>query len=396
MNKDWLTRLNPFWNNIDFRYTIRERKKYLKLLLNGDKLIKVLIGARRVGKTFLLYNLLNKLLDEKKNVFYLSGEALELEQIGLGEVLESVMKEREWKMNDEIHIIIDEVQEVKNWQKIIKLYYDYSNFRFYLSGSSSLVLNQQTTKLTGRFLSIPVMPLDYKEWLGFTGKKVVSQLSVEEYLYTGGYPEYVINHNDSYLREVVESTLYRDLLSYYGIRNPKLLEELLKYLTDKVSTPVSNMRVKNDLKVDDKTAAFYLKYLEEVYMIYPLYRIGGSYRKVRGGAPKYYFNDTGILRTLTVNSKIGLMAENAVFIKLLGSKKRDVFYDIQAGKETDFVERGGRRIEVKYRSDIEDDLEEINNNGQNTLVIVPDVKKIKNKERWENLELVSLGDFLMN
>lgn len=64
------------------------------------------------------------------------------------------------------------------------------------------------------------------------------------------------------------------------------------------------------------------------------------------------------------------------------------------GKEIDFVDKGRRRIEVKYRNDIEADLEEINDGGHNTLVIVPDAKKIKNKEKWENLELVSLGDFL--
>ncbi|PJC79694.1 hypothetical protein CO009_03875 [Candidatus Shapirobacteria bacterium CG_4_8_14_3_um_filter_35_11] len=394
MNNEWLLRINKFWLDNSFRFKAKDREKYLKLLEGKERLVRVLIGARRVGKTFVLYSLINKLLGKKKKVLYLSGELREMSFYDFGEVIEEALKIRKWKVTDEVYIFVDEVQEIKDWQKTIKLYYDYSKFKFFVTGSSSLVLNSQTSKLTGRFLTIPVMPLDYKEWLEFTGKNIVSQSSVEEYLYTGGYPEYVLNHNDSYLREVVESTLYRDLLSYYGIRNPELLEELMYYLADKITTPVSNLRVKVDLKVDNKTAAFYMKYLEEVYLLCPLYRMGGSYRKVKAGSPKYYFNDTGVLRIMSINQKIGYMAENAVFLKLYNDKSREYFYDSEKTIEIDFVSKDGRRIEVKYRSDIETDLDEINNNGHNTLVIVPDPKKIKNKEKWENLELVSLGEFL--
>jgi len=395
MNNEWLLRINKFWDDNGFRFKVKDRGKYLKLLEGKDRLIRVLVGARRVGKTFILYSLINKLLNNNKKVLYLSGELREMSIYGFTEVIEEALKIRKWKVTDEVYIFVDEIQEIKDWQKIIKLYYDYSKFKFFVTGSSSLVLNSQTSKLTGRFLTVPVMPLDYKEWMEFTGKKVVSQLSVEEYLYTGGYPEYVNNRNDSYLREVVESTLYRDLLSYYGIRNPELLEELMHYLADKITTPVSNLRVKADLKVDNKTAAFYMKYLEEVYLLCPLYRMGGSYRKVKAGSPKYYFNDTGVLRIMSINQKVGYMAENAVFLKLYSDKNREYFYDNEMGKEIDFVDKTGRRIEVKYRSDIEGDLDEINNNGHNTLVIVPDVKKIKNRGRWENLELVSLAEFLV-
>lgn len=396
MNTEWLLRINKFWDDNGFRFKVKDRDKYLKLLEGKERLVRVLVGARRVGKTFILYSLINKLLDKKKKLLYLSGELREVSVYGFGEVIEEVLKIRKWKITDEIYVFVDEIQEIKNWQKTIKFYYDYSKFKFFVTGSSSLVLNSQTSKLTGRFLTISVMPLDYKEWLVFTGKKTVSQLSVEEYLYMGGYPEYVLNQNDSYLREAVESTLYRDLLSYYGIRNPELLEELMHYLADKITTPVSATRVKTDLKVDDKTASFYLKYLEEVYLLCPMYRMGGSYRKVKAGSPKYYFNDTGVLRIMSINQKIGYMAENAVFLKLYNDKNREYFYDSEMGKEIDFVDKSGRRIEVKYRGDIEIDLEEINNSGHNTLVIVPDAKKIKNRERWDNLELVSLGEFLMN
>ena len=276
MNIEWLQRINKFWDDDSFRFKVKDREKYLKLLEGKERLIRVLVGARRVGKTFILYSMINKLLDKRKKVIYISGELREVSVYGFGEVIEEALKIRKWMVTDEVYVFVDDIQEIKNWQKTIKLYYDYSKFKFLVTGSSSLVLNSQTSKLTGRFLTIPVMPLEYREWLEFTDKKVVSQSSVEEYLYTGGYPEYVISRNGNYLREVVESTLYRDLLSYYGIRNPELLEELMHYLADKITTPVSNLRVKADLKVDNKTASFYLKYLEEVYLLWPLYRKCGA------------------------------------------------------------------------------------------------------------------------
>jgi uncharacterized protein len=395
MKTEWLERLNLFWIDKSFRYKTRDRESYLEKMGGGERLIKVLVGARRVGKTYLLYSLINKLLDKRKKILYLSGEMREMEECGLRRVLEEVMEFKKWTVDDEVNVFIDEVQEIKDWQKTVKFYYDYSKFKFFLTGSSSLVLNQQTEKLTGRLLTIKITPLNYREWLDF--REITPNIHrqwVEEYLWTGGYPEYVLTKNDDYLREVVKSTLYRDLLSYYGIRNPKLLEELLRYMADKVTTPVSNLRVKGDLKVDNKTAGFYLKYLEEVYLLEPLYREGGSYRRVRATNPKYYFNDTGVLRLMSLNPKLGYLAENAVFLSLTNDGS-EMFYDMSIGRETDFVDKEGRRIEVKYRTEMEKELEEINARGGDVLVVVPEVSLLKNANKLENIELVGLGEFLM-
>lgn len=79
---------------------------------------------------------------------------------------------------------------------------------------------------------------------------------------TGGYPEYVRSRDQDYLQQTIESTLYRDLLSLHGIRNPVLLKDLLRLLCDKITTPVSANRISQDLKIDIKTAQFYLQYLQ--------------------------------------------------------------------------------------------------------------------------------------
>src|SRR5690606_31405830 len=120
----------------------------------------------------------------------------------------------------------------------------------------------------------------------------------------------------------------RDLLNVYGIRNPKFLGQLLYYLADKVTTPVSPVRISKDLNVTDETAKFYLQYLQDVYLIYPVYKYGYSNKITRGSLPKYYFSDTGILNIRSINKKIRLFAENAVYLHLRRLNSRKEFTDI--------------------------------------------------------------------
>jgi hypothetical protein len=130
--------------------------------------------------------------------------------------------------------------------------------------------------------------------------------------------------------------------------------------------------VAKDLKIDIKTAQFYLQYLQDVFLIYPLYREGRSHKKVKGFSPKYYINDTGLLRLYSKTVREGHLAENAVFIELsrrAHQERREICYRItEKGEEVDFVD-GDKLFDVKmgelpvdYREDVTYVVKKINKN----------------------------------
>ena len=375
---DILKQTNPWWDNENFTFNLLEREEYLSNIMDRkDRLIQILIGARRVGKTFILKSVINHLLLEgakEKNVLYISCDAREVRDLGIKRVIDIYIKQFKINLKQRIYIFLDEVQEVKDWQSDVKYFYDNLSIQFYLTGSSSLILSSKTSKLTGRFILHQVLPLSFKEYLLFTNTKIIkdkknNEKILEEYLQTGGYPEYVLLKNRQYLMDAIESTLYRELLEVYGIRKPKLLRTLIEYLSDKVTNYVSANKIRQDLKVDDKTAAFYLQYLQDIYLLYPVYKYGRSYKISKNSIPKYYFNDTGILNVFSLYPKIGQLTENVVFLHLLRKSRSkqslNIFYDVINNIEIDFRAQN-QLYEVKFRDGEDNNLEKyqlINNDN---------------------------------
>ena len=279
MIKDEIIQLNPWWENgYKNRKTISRFGYVDKLMGNKTKLIQLITGARRVGKTYILKEIIGRLIEKEnpKSILYIMAK---LPNISGREVMEILDEYKQIFKTKKLpkYLFLDEVQDLKNWQTQIKYLYDNYSMKIFVTGSSSLVLTKETSKLTGRFILTHVYPLSFAEFKLFR-----KTAKVDEYLNIGGYPEYVISGQREVLMDTIEGILYRDLLSYYGIRNPVMLKDLLQLLCDKISTPVSDKLVAKDLKIDIKTAQFYLQYLQDVFLIYPLYREGRSHKKVKG------------------------------------------------------------------------------------------------------------------
>ncbi len=363
---DFLHLTNPWWDNDGFRFAVTDRPDYLKFLTLENKLICSLVGARRVGKTSLLFSLINHFLDRgisQRKIIYLNSDIREVQELGVRNALEHIAKVLKTSFEDQLIVLIDEIQELQDWQKELKLFYDSTNIKFYISGSSGTLLAQKTSKLTGRFSLHRIFPLSLKEYISFKNLQVSQKnrsAIIEEYLKQGGYPEKVDQFMPGYLKEVVDSTLYRDLLEAYGIRQPSVLEDILRLLADKITTPVSSNRIAKDLKIDNERASNYLNYLQAVYLIYPLYRRAGSNRRSRNHPPKYYFNDPGIASALSIRTRSGHLLENAVFIELLRRQrsradKINLFFEVIEGQEYDFSD-GEQLYEVKAELENEDEL----------------------------------------
>jgi hypothetical protein len=406
---DFIKSINPWWERKSFRFKVITRKDYLNNVVErGDKLIDIFIGARRVGKTSIMETIINHLLKkdiDPKNIIFISAEIREVKEKGIKEIIDVVTKENKKDyFKETLHIFIDEVQEIDEWQNDIKLLYDNSKIKFYLSGSSSLILNSKTSKLTGRYFLQKVLPLSFSEFLKFTKQSIgnvqkKNQSILNSYIDLGGYPEYVLNRNQSYLRQSIESTLYRDLLAVYGIRNPKILEALLEFLADKITTPVSANRIKNDLKIDDKTAKFYLQYLQDVYLIYPVYRIGPSNKISLTSPPKYYLNDTGVLNILGIQPRIGHLVENMIFLKFLQAQNKvefpKIYYNVIETHEIDFY-FNKKNYEVKGYNEINDyNFEKYSLNDTEITIILPDENLNKDLYYSPNILYQGIIKFLL-
>jgi predicted AAA+ superfamily ATPase len=383
-----LEKLNPWWDRGFVAADIYPRPWYTdKLLSHPHNLIDVLIGARRVGKTFILKDCIYNLLKTQRpeSILYITAELPVLAKVNLAEVIAWFRQKQH--PHKKIFVFVDEIQELADWQTVLKYYVDTDTIKFFVTGSSSFVLNQQTAKLTGRYLTTTVFPLNYTEFLAFKSRSsgqawTAGPETCMQYLETGGYPNYVLTGHAQLLIETVESILYRDLLSLYGIRNPALLKTILQFLCDKITTPLSSTTIAKDLKIDPQTAASYLKYLQAVYLVYPLYRKGRSHRIVKGSTPKFYINDVGVLKLFSQTSRIGHLAENAVFLHLLqvsSLQSAEVYYDIEEDREIDFVMRQFK-YDVKYRS--------IENPSQEITYLVPAVSSevaARQKPLWRFL-----------
>ena len=387
MIKDEIIQLNPWWENgYKNRKTISRFGYVDKLMGNKTKLIQLITGARRVGKTYILKEIIGRLIEKEnpKSILYITAK---LPNISGREVMEILDEYKQIFKTKKLpkYLFLDEVQDLKNWQTQIKYLYDNYSMKIFVSGSSSLVLTKETSKLTGRFILTHVYPLSFAEFKLFR-----KTAKVDEYLNIGGYPEYVISGQREVLMDTIEGILYRDLLSYYGIRNPVMLKDLLQLLCDKISTPVSDKLVARDLKIDIKTAQFYLQYLQDVFLIYPLYREGRSHKKVKGFSPKYYLNDTGLLRLYSKTVREGHLAENAVFIELsrkARQERSEICYRItEKGEEIDFVDNG-RLFDVKmgelpidYREDVVYVVKKINKKHPAKQIKIEDLLALRTKK----------------
>ncbi len=385
---DELIRLNPWWIETTAFKALYPRSIYTEQLLrHPHHIIDILIGARRVGKTYLLKDCIRQLLGKHnpRSILYITAELPILAKANLSELIEAFKKTS--PESNQRFIFIDEIQELEDWQTTLKYYADTDSIKFFVTGSSSLILNQQTSKLTGRYLTTHVFPLNYQEFLSFKSlstqtKWIESADTALAYLELGGYPDHVLRPDPQLLAETTQSILYRDLLSLHGIRNPALLKTVLQLLCDKITTPLSSTTIAKDLKIDPQTAASYLKYLQDVYLVYPLYRKGRSHRIVKGSTPKFYINDTGILKLFSQTSRIGHLAENAVFLHLYQQSTRglnEVFYDIDEDQEVDFV-INDKKYDVKFKP--------IENPHNNVTYIVPKI------DPYSEAKQISIDRFL--
>jgi len=319
-----------------------------------------IIGPRRAGKTFLMFQIIKKLLEkkvEKNRILYVNFESdllvgTELSDLrGLIEIFYEIYPDNK---NQKVYLFLDEVQNVPNWEKFVRAVLDGENAQVFISGSSSKLLSKEiATSLRGRTLSYNVYPFSFKEFLKAKNFKMEKYLSssqkakllnlLRKYM-DGSYPEVVFfeEGKEKILTEILDVTIYRDIVERFKVKNIKVLKLLLKSLVSSTYFSVHkfyNYLKSLGIKVSKNTIYNYVTYFSDSLVLYTLRKYSRSYKETEQTIPKIYFVDNGLLVVNGVESLSRLM-ENAVFLELLrrsSTPNGNLFYFSSNNKEVDFV-----------------------------------------------------------
>ena len=334
------------------------RKQYMQQLhsLKDQNIIKVITGVRRCGKSTLLMMFADELMEngiQKEQIQFYNFEDLDTLAIGDIYQIHTLIKQRlvEDKPN---YIFLDEVQNVKEFQRLVDSLYIKPNVDVYITGSNAYMLSGElATLLTGRYVEINVLPLQFSEYYNFIMPKSPNLTKIEtlaNFIYYGGVPEYVKQIQvgekqadlfaDSILRTIVEKDIFQRL----NITNKHDFNKILDFIFDSVGSYVSPRSVSDTLRsqgtvVDKETVAKYLDAMCEAYLIYKVPRFEIKGKGLLQTLNKYYVVDPSFAK---VRLKKGILKdrshwlENMVYLELV-RRNRDVFIGKRNNLEVDFV-----------------------------------------------------------
>ncbi len=325
--------LNPWWygNNVELGVEMTIYLSRINETMSRRQQILFILGSRRVGKTRILLQFIYKLIDKgvsAEKILFLSLDNSNLENLNWYDyVSESNFR----------YIFLDEVYYSPKWAQILKSIYDIpnNNFKIICSGSSSKLIEDSKAFLTGRSTSLFVTPLDFNEFTKF----VRSNHPIKDYLFYGGYPEFVLEKEPNYLNDLVRDVIEKDIVKVHKVKNNQYLFDICQILAKQVGFKSSSNKIASVLKLDNKTVENYIQYLREVKLVDVIYQYSDSLNKKLYSPKKYYFDDLGMRNSFAGYSDKGSLVENAVFlrlVKLYGIDKISYLSDIR-GKEVDFV-----------------------------------------------------------
>ena len=343
-----------------------ERTDYLSELksLVGTPDIKIITGVRRAGKSKLMDAFASVLEGdkEKKNVVRVNLRLKKFESLLDGDNLYRYVNSRIVPGVDNF-LIIDEIQDSSNFERIINSLYDEGVYEIYLTGSNAFLLSSDlATLFGGRTFDVHVFPFSFKEYLSYFPSTDL-QTSFEAYFRKGGLSGSYLYSNDlaakRYLEGVVRTTIVKDVVQKFRIENKPLLNLIIDFLADNVGSKTSIRNIANTLtsnrfETNNKTVGSYVDYLCRSYLFYPCVRYDLKGKRYLESDKKYYLSDLGF-RFALLGSKwmdYGHLYENLVFLEL---KRRgyEVYVGILYDKEIDFVAmKEGEKLYVQVSDDI--------------------------------------------
>lgn len=315
----------------------------------GTGLIKVLTGQRRVGKSYVLLQVMDEIQnrDREATIIYINKEDYRFEFIkDYNDLMNYLESHRSGK--GKTYLFIDEVQEISKFELAIRSLLSVDSWDIYITGSNAMLLSGElATQLGGRFIQIRIHALSYPEFLQFH-KLQESADAFLLYIRWGGMPHLINLRKDDavvyeYLRNIHNSIILRDIIARFNIRNVGFLQDLINYLADITGSVLSAKRISDYLKsqkinLTPKLVLEYLVYLESVYLVDRVKRMDVEGRKIFEIGDKFFFEDLGMRHaTIPFQQKdIGKVLENMVYHHLVVNGNQ-VYVGKLGDKEIDFV-----------------------------------------------------------
>ncbi len=347
--QDW----NP-WEHREFPDSLAGFQREVDLLSYLKmREIKILEGARRVGKSTLLYQVIREVLKTSKEVLYINFDDEVLKGYSLSEVYHAYLQKGAVQ-----YLFIDEIQGCKEWTSFLKKLYDTKEVKqIWISGSnSSLIKREYSSLLTGRNLSIKVHSLSFREFLDFHkvhyssygySKKEEAHIQklFQQYVKFGAFPELALQevNQKELLINYFEDFLYKDIVARFNVNSLKL-RELCLFLASNVGKPLSYRNVAEMLSFNYDTVIDYLSYLKDVFLFREVYAFDFSAKRTVIRDKKIYAIDTGLARAVSFefSENIGRMLENVVFNELV-RRGHEVYFS-KGKKECDFIIKEGLKV----------------------------------------------------
>lgn len=355
---------------MNFPKTLKKRSGYIERIkpFMRKSIAKVLTGQRRVGKSYLLYQLIEEITaqEPEANIIYINLEDFAFSSLQTAEDLHAYISSHS-RDNERNYIFIDEIQDIPEFEKVIRSLLLNDNNDIYITGSNAKMLSGElATYLSGRYIEFKIYSLSYPEFLQFN-ELTESQKSYEQYSRYGGLP-YLLNLPlvdetvNEYLKTVYSTIVFRDVVSRYKLRNTFFLEKLIQFLAENIGNLFSAKNISDFLKSQHSTVSVnqiqsYTEYLSNAFLIHRVERYDLIGKRVFEIGEKYYFENLGI-RNIVIGYRVtdrAKILENLVYNHLL-CKGYEVRIGYYGDKEIDFIaEKNGekRYIQVALKIDNE-------------------------------------------
>ncbi|PXX81468.1 ATP-binding protein [Dielma fastidiosa] len=343
------------------------REQYLNRLINLKDTpdIKIITGIRRSGKSELMLAYMDYLNKDNSdiNIIYIDFMDLSFDILKEYHALHEYV-EKHYKKDLKNYLFIDEVQMCPKFELAVNSLYSKRKYDIYITGSNAFLLgNDLATLFTGRYIELHVFPFSFKEYCKYYNTITDKNQLFDNYLINGGLSGSYVYKTEidrkTYIKEVYETIINRDLVQKYNLPDTQVLGHLSEFLMDNISNLTSPNKItstlnENKINTNHVTIGKYIKYLCNAFVFYDIKRYDIRGKKYLDTSDKYYLCDTGIRYSIlgTRNIDYGRAYENMVCIELL-RRGYEVYIGKLYEKEIDFVARkGSEQIYIQVSDNI--------------------------------------------